>query len=897
MRVGTLYAVLRLETGAFDAALASSETKMARFFGLIRGAAVIAASALAAIVGGSIWAAAQFDKHMTEALAIMEGVTDDLRKQLEDAARAVAKQTTFSAREAADAFYYLAAAGFTATQSIGLLPVIAKFAQASLIDMEEATDRLAGIMTTFGLKTGDAAQDVINLTRVSDVLVKGAVDSLATMEDLADSLVRVGGTARLFGLDIEDTVAVLMAFAQQGIKGAQAGTALSIVLRELSTKAIKNADDFAAFGIAVYDSAGNLRDMADILADFEHAMVGMSDQEKREMLIKLGLTDRSNKFLLSLLGTSDAIRAYEKALREAGGYTETVAQKQLDTFISQLTIMWHKIVDVGITIGKVLMPYLTEIVKRIGNWVDANNELAGSITERAVEAFKRFATVVENRVFPVFRKIADIVRNVAHQIHMWAVRLDDLTGGLDPIARLLSAFTTGLWDVLHFFESDNGTVALALAAIAFGIRAISAALTANPIVALLLILVTAIGLLHQAWNLNVGGIQEKWGEFVKWFEENALPKIQAAFKWIDENVRPILETAFTWFVNEALPRLIDGIKWLFEEALPALGQAIQDFYDQNKDAIDRLARFLIEDFGPDVAAGIMGFGDWLVENGPTIASILGTLLGILGQLVTVLLTVASYVIPFVWNQAMGLASVFGFLGEVVGFLLKVVDTSFKEIGRVIETVMWSVTSVITLAGQVWQATLDEIKYRISIVQGAFEEAGDIIAGVWEELQRWAETAGNIIEGIINDIANAIYRVQQAIEDVIDAIDDFLNAKSKVDSSSRTTFGEVPKTPTTTTPVYRLPPEFATGVRDFAGGFAIVGERGPELVNLPRGSDVYRNTDTRELLRQGVLGRREAHVHLNVQGLVEVRNEYDVLRQLRRAAQFLPLDVVPEMRTD
>lgn len=36
------------------------------------------------------------------------------------------------------------------------------------------------------------------------------------------------------------------------------------------------------------------------------------------------------------------------------------------------------------------------------------------------------------------------------------------------------------------------------------------------------------------------------------------------------------------------------------------------------------------------------------------------------------------------------------------------------------------------------------------------------------------------------------------------------------------------------------PGFATGVRNFRGGTAIVGERGPELVNLPQGSDVIPN---------------------------------------------------------
>ncbi len=37
------------------------------------------------------------------------------------------------------------------------------------------------------------------------------------------------------------------------------------------------------------------------------------------------------------------------------------------------------------------------------------------------------------------------------------------------------------------------------------------------------------------------------------------------------------------------------------------------------------------------------------------------------------------------------------------------------------------------------------------------------------------------------------------------------------------------------------PKFAAGVNDFAGGMAIVGEHGPELVRLPRGADVIPNS--------------------------------------------------------
>lgn len=42
------------------------------------------------------------------------------------------------------------------------------------------------------------------------------------------------------------------------------------------------------------------------------------------------------------------------------------------------------------------------------------------------------------------------------------------------------------------------------------------------------------------------------------------------------------------------------------------------------------------------------------------------------------------------------------------------------------------------------------------------------------------------------------------------------------------------------------PRFEKGVRGFSGGMAVVGERGPELVNLPRGANVYSNAESQAM---------------------------------------------------
>jgi TP901 family phage tail tape measure protein len=46
------------------------------------------------------------------------------------------------------------------------------------------------------------------------------------------------------------------------------------------------------------------------------------------------------------------------------------------------------------------------------------------------------------------------------------------------------------------------------------------------------------------------------------------------------------------------------------------------------------------------------------------------------------------------------------------------------------------------------------------------------------------------------------------------------------------------------------PQLAKGIRNFQGGWALVGEQGPELVLLPSGSDVFSTAETRSMLRQG-----------------------------------------------
>ena len=125
---------------------------------------------------------------------------------------------------------------------------------------------------------------------------------------------------------------MLAAFADQGVKAQDAGTALNIVMRDLQTKALQNVKAFRENNIAVYNAHQNMRNTADIVGDVERRLTGMSDAQKEATLLQLGFTDKSVVFLQTLLGTSENIRGYEAALRKSGGSTQEVADRQLTPF-------------------------------------------------------------------------------------------------------------------------------------------------------------------------------------------------------------------------------------------------------------------------------------------------------------------------------------------------------------------------------------------------------------------------------------------------------------------------------------------------------------------------------------------------------------------------------------
>jgi len=309
----------------------------------------------------------RFDAAMTKSLAIMGDVSEVLREDMVEAAREVGRETSFSADQAAESFFFLASAGLSAEQSIASLPQVASFAQAGMFDMARATDLLTDAQSALGLSSDDAAENLENMTELSDVLVKANTIANASVEQFAEALTnRAAAGMRLLGVELEEGVGALAALADQGVKGAVAGSQLDIVFRNLRSSASKNADAFERFNITVFDEGtGKFAGLTNVIEDMENALGGMSDETKTATLLQLGFGDKAQATLLQLLGTSEAIRGYTSDLRDSAGTTREVAEKQLNNLTAQLGLLGDAFVDFALEASGGVTPFLTDFVKTI----------------------------------------------------------------------------------------------------------------------------------------------------------------------------------------------------------------------------------------------------------------------------------------------------------------------------------------------------------------------------------------------------------------------------------------------------------------------------------------------------------------------------------------------------
>mgnify|MGYP003108820342 FL=1 len=384
--------------------LSGSADKSGKMMGKLATAGKVAGVAIGvALVKGMTKATQEFisfNDKMTQSLAIMD-TTIEQQKAMEEQALAVSRTTRISADQSAEAFFFLASAGLNAEQSISALPQVAKFAQAGMFDMATATDLATDAQSALGMTVDDAQQNLNNLTRVTDVLVKANTLANASVQQFSEALTNKAGSAlKVANKGIEEGVAVLSAFADRGVKGAEAGEKLNQLLRDIPRATAKNAEEFAKLNLQMFDADGNLKNVADLIEELDTVLAPMSDELKASTLDQLGLNRGVADAVKILSGAGDEIRAYEQALHDSGGTTADVADKQMGSLKAQIELMTNAFSELGILLGEVIAPaltsivgFITKVVQATSDFIKEQQETTGAV-EESTQAFSMYGVQI-----------------------------------------------------------------------------------------------------------------------------------------------------------------------------------------------------------------------------------------------------------------------------------------------------------------------------------------------------------------------------------------------------------------------------------------------------------------------------------------------------------------------
>lgn len=425
---------------------AKTGKNLAQLSNMAKIAALAVGVALVKGISSAVKEFADFEDKLNQSLAIMKTTTKE-QHLMAQAAREVASSTRISANDSAEAFFFLASAGLDATQSIAALPQVAAFAQAGMFDMATATDLATDAQSALGLTVSDSQQNLKNLTRVTDVLVKGNTLANASVQQFSEALTTKAGAAlKVVNKDIEEGVAVLAVFADRGVKGAEAGDKLNQVLRDIPRATAKNKQEFAALGLEMFDAQGNMKNVADIVEQLDSVLGPMSDELKASTLDQLGLNRGVADAVKILSGSTEQIRRYEEALRDSGGITQEVAEKQMQSLIGQTEKLSNNFGVLKQMIGedfegaaKGLVGVLNKIVQSIIDIKVAQKEEEDGI-KRSVYAYRTKMVMISGVLVPMqemYRLSIDLEK--AHDDERDAV--EAYNAGLEDLRPSIEAVT------------------------------------------------------------------------------------------------------------------------------------------------------------------------------------------------------------------------------------------------------------------------------------------------------------------------------------------------------------------------------------------------------------------------------------------------------------------------
>lgn len=324
-------------------------------FNLLRNPILQGASFLGVSLGAADTANtyADFEATMSKVQALSNASEQDMSR-LTQTAKEMGAVTKYSGTESAEAFTYMAQAGWSTQSMIDGIGGIMSLAASDGIDLAQATDIVANALTAFNLTASDTA-------RFADVL---AVASSATNTDVAglgEAFKYVAPVAGALKYNIEDVSVALGLMSNNGIKGSMAGTALKTSLANLASPTDSMAAVMDKYNISLLDGEGNMKSLGEVMDNLRSSLGGLDEAEQTAAASTL-FGKEAMAGMLSIINTSEAdYRSLTEQINNSAGAADRMAATMQDNLAGTLEQLGGAVETVQLSWGERLEPYISGI--------------------------------------------------------------------------------------------------------------------------------------------------------------------------------------------------------------------------------------------------------------------------------------------------------------------------------------------------------------------------------------------------------------------------------------------------------------------------------------------------------------------------------------------------------
>lgn len=395
------------------------------------------ANGLKTLATAAVGVGSDFESGMSQVAATMGITTEEIAAgseefdKLQKAAKEAGATTQFSATQAAEALNYMALAGYDADKSIETLPTVLNLAAAGGMDLATASDMVTDSMSALGDAAGTTESFV-------DKMAKTSQKSNTNVQQLGEAILTVGGTAKNLAGGVVEMNTVLGIFADNGVKGAEGGTALRNVILSLTAPTDKAKKQMEALGLQVFDANGNMRPLNETFNDLNGILGTMTQGEQTEVLNSI-FNKVDLKSVNALLANSgerfDELSGY---ISDCDGAAADMAATMNDNLQGKVTILKSGLEGLGIAAYEKFKTPLTNAVENI---TEVIGQLQTDLTDGSLSgALEKIATGFGNMVEKASEIVAAVLPTLLEGLGWIADNGDAIVSVLAGIGAGFAAF-------------------------------------------------------------------------------------------------------------------------------------------------------------------------------------------------------------------------------------------------------------------------------------------------------------------------------------------------------------------------------------------------------------------------------------------------------------------------